>query len=343
MQFAGYSSAGAARIASVCVLTVSLGGCYTMNGGGSSGGGLTKPTTLTTPTTPTSGPFTSFIGNFTGKAVGSGGTTNQFTNVTNFDDPSGQQASQLNVDVRAGQTPATKQVFLSGAAPFTIQSGEATVESNGSSYRGAVVNGSSAYAVFSNTPGSRLDASLGSPSLQYAYAGVAHIGAMRAGTTGGRAFSTSGLFGGAATSDMPTSGKADYAGGFEGMENSALNDQPMKVSNISGKANLSADFAARTVRGRIDDVSNHSVGPIKQAAGYRIEFNGAITGSSFSGSSWLTRANSDAPLSGYAHSGNLQGGFFGPGATETAGGLTVNAADANKKMQVAGAFGAKKK
>ena len=54
-------------------------------------------------------------------------------------------------------------------------------------------------------------------------------------------------------------------------------------------------------------------------------------------------ANSDAPLSGYTHSGNLQGGFFGPGATETAGGLTANAADANKKMQVTGAFGGKKK
>jgi hypothetical protein len=340
MQGAWSVVAGAGRIAGVCVLAAGLGGCYTMNGAGSSGGGAVKPTT---PTTPTPGPFTSFIGNFTGKALGSGGTTNQFTNVTKFDDPSGKQASDLNVEVRTTQTPGMKQVFVSGAAPFTIQSSEATVESNGSSYRGAEVNGSNRWAVFSNTPGSRLDASLGSNSLQYAYAGVGHIGAMRAGTTGDSAFATSGLFGGAATSDMPTSGKADYAGGFEGIENSALTGQPMKVSNISGKANLSADFAAKTVRGRIDDVSNHSLGPFKQAAGYSIGFDGAISGASFSGRSWLTQSNSDAPLSGYSHSGVLQGGFFGPGAAETAGALTVNSSDANRKMQVTGAFGAKKK
>jgi hypothetical protein len=341
MQGAWSVVAGAGRIAGVCVLAASLGGCYTMNGGGSSGGGGAKPTTPTTPTTPAA--FTSFIGIFTGKALGSGGTTNQFTNVTKFDDPSGRQASNLSVDVRTSQTPGMKQVFVSGAAPFTIQSSEATVESNGSSYRGAVVNSSNSYAVFSNTPGTRLDASLGSPSLQYAYAGVGHIGAMRAGTTGDTAFATSGLFGGAATGDMPTSGKADYAGGFEGIENSALNGQPMKVSNISGKANLSADFAAKTVRGRIDDVSNHSLGPIKQAAGFSIGFNGSMTGSTFSGSSWLTQANSDAPLSGYSSTGVMQGGFFGPGAAETAGALTVNSSDASRKLQVTGAFGAKKK
>ena len=341
MQGAWSVVVGAGRIAGVCVLAASLGGCYTMNGGGSSGGGGAKPTTPTTPTTPAA--FTSFIGIFTGKALGSGGTTNQFTNVTKFDDPSGRQASNLSVDVRTSQTPGMKQVFVSGAAPFTIQSSEATVESNGSSYRGAVVNSSNSYAVFSNTPGTRLDASLGSPSLQYAYAGVGHIGAMRAGTTGDTAFATSGLFGGAATGDMPTSGKADYTGGFEGIENSALNGQPMKVSNISGKANLSADFAAKTVRGRIDDVSNHSLGPIKQAAGFSIGFNGSMTGSTFSGSSWLTQANSDAPLSGYSSTGVMQGGFFGPGAAETAGALTVNSSDASRKLQVTGAFGAKKK
>ncbi len=62
-----------------------LGGCYTMNGAGSSGGGAVKPTT---PTTPTPGTLTSFNGIFTGRLWGPGGTTNQFTNVTKFDDPS---------------------------------------------------------------------------------------------------------------------------------------------------------------------------------------------------------------------------------------------------------------
>ena len=143
---------------------------------------------------------------------------------------------------------------------------------------------------------------------------------------------------------MPTSGKADYAGSFEGLEQVAPTSSPVQTSNISGKANLAADFGAKTVRGRIDDENNHSAGPLKQSTGYSIGFDGKITDSSFAGASWLTQKNSDAPLASTTqNSGSLQGGFFGPGAAEASGALGVTAEDANRKTLITGAFGAKKK
>ncbi len=187
--------------------------------------------------------------------------------------------SNLSVDVRTSQTPGMKQVFVSGAAPFTIQSSEATVESNGSSYRGAVVNSSNAWAVFSNTPGSRLDASLGSNSLQYAYAGVGHI-RDEAGTRA-TALSPHRACWRRRHQRYADVRQGRLSGGFEGIENSALTGQPMKVSNISGKANLSADFAAKTFAAVLMLSQNQQPPPrpFKQAAGYASEFRtGAISG-----------------------------------------------------------------
>jgi hypothetical protein len=219
----------------------------------------------------------------------------------------------------------------------------ANLESNGSAVRGSIVNGQNNWVALSNSPGSRLDGSLGAPSLEHSYGGVASsTGGVRSGSSSDTSFNIAGIFGGRATSDMPTSGRADYAGGFEGLEHSSV-DAKLQISNVSGKANLSADFAAKTVRGRIDDVKNHSSGPIAQSAGYSIGYNGSISGPNFAGASWLTQVNSDAPLNGYSQNGSLQGGFFGPGAAEATGALSTLAADGNKRLLVTGAFGSKKK
>lgn len=331
MQFAGYSLAGAARIASVCVLTVSLGGCYTMgNGGGPAPAAVSsKPTTPPAPA-----PFTALNSSVSSQAVVSDILTNRYTHDTTFTPRNEATATPVSVDPKG----------VSVQRAQSMRDDNARIESNGTSLRGSVVISSTTWATFSSTPGSRLDASLGSSSLEHSYAGSGMVGPLRAGTSGGSAFQAFGFFGGSATSNMPTSGKADYAGGFEGIEHSAVTGQPMQASNISGKANVSADFAARTVRGRIDDVNNHSVGPMPQPAGYSIGFTGAISNALYTGSSWITQRNSDAPLAGAVqNTGVVQGGFFGPGAVETAGGLSVTTADANRKMLVTGGFGAKKK
>jgi hypothetical protein len=265
-------------------------------------------------------------------------------------------AAEMTVETKAQPTTIQTQVQKlndgSGRQRVDVSAGtfgyfgtnDGTLESNGAAVRGAAVNAPETWATFSDKPGSRLDASLGAPSLAHSYVGTGSLGKRAAASTGDFFSYAFGFFGGKSTTDMPTSGKAEYAGGFEGLEQTATAGAPVQTSNISGKANLSADFAAKTVRGRIDDVNNHSLGPVKTAAGYSIGFDGKITNSTFAGSSWLTQKNSDAPVNGFTQNGGtLQGGFFGPGAAETAGAIGLAAADANKKVLVTGAFGGRKK
>ena len=344
MQTTLSSAANVGRVAGVCLLAASLGGCYTTGaGGGGSGGGASKATTTTTTTTPTPAKFTALYGPVTAKAVSSSGYTDSlFTKTTPMSISS--EASNVNIDVTPapeGGTQRRASIGILGFRPLTTDN--ANIESNGSSVRGSIIHDQTSWVVLSNSPGSRLDGSLGVSSLEHSFAGAASsTGGVRAGSGSDVAFDAAGIFGGRSTSDMPTSGKADYAGGFEGLEHSSA-DATLQISNVSGKANLAADFAAKTVRGRIDDVKNHNSGPLAQSAGYSVAFDGKMTGSNFAGTSWLTQANSDAPMSGFSQSGNLQGGFFGPGAAEAAGGLSALGVNGNKKLLVTGAFGAKKK
>lgn len=337
------SAAAFGRIAGVCLLTSALGGCYTMGGGGQTTGAAKPTSTTTTPPTPAK--FTPVLGQFMAKAVVGSGSTDTLSYATDMrvDSTPGGQNVEANVTTSPDNSALRRASFIIGSIG-QIASDNATIESNGSAVRGQAVNSQNDWVVLSNAPGSRLDASLGATSLEHSYAGTAWKSSPARGPTGRDiTFGAAGIFGGRSTSDMPTSGKADYAGGFEGVENSSFG-ATVQTSSLSGKANLTADFAARTVRGRIDDVKNHNAGPIPQSTAYSIGYTGTITGSAFSGTSWLTQANSDAPLAYAVQNGTLQGGFFGPGAAETAGGLSAAATlDSNRKMLVTGAFGAKKK
>lgn len=329
------------RFSAVALLAASLAGCYTAGGGGSPTGGTTTTTTTTTPPAK----FYAVNGQLNANAVRASGYTDVlFNNRTNMNvDTTGPGTFEANI-YSSTDSPSGRRVTVSGSGFGYFTADNFTLESNGAAARGALVGGPDAWATYANSPGSRLDGSLGATSLEHSFAGVAfRKGGVRSGSSSDVSWSVAGLYGGRSTSDMPTSGRADYAGGFEGIEN-ASTDATMRTSNISGKADVSADFGARTVRGRIDNVNNHSAGPLAQSAGYSIGFNGTMTGSSISGTSWLTQRNSDAPLPGFTQtSGTMQGGFFGPGAAEVAGGVSTLATNGNHKLMVTGGFGAKKK
>jgi hypothetical protein len=331
-------SVGAARLVVVCAVAGSLGGCYSM------GGGSKTTTTPTTPTTPAK--FTPASGTVNSKGVVTQVIANAYTNATTMTvENQGNLPITIQTQVQAlNDNSGLQRVDVSAGTYGWFGVNDAKVETNGAAVRGTAVNSADTFALFTNTPGSRLDTSLGAPSLESSYIGLGSLGKRARGSTGDFYSNAFSFFGGKSTTDMPTTGKADYAGTFEGLEQSAATGAPVLTSNISGKANLSADFAAKTVRGRIDDVNNHSVGPMPQPAGYSIGFTGAISNALYAGSSWITQRNSDAPLAGAVqNTGVVQGGFFGPGAVETAGGLSVTTADANRKMLVTGGFGAKKK
>ena len=331
-------SVGAARLMVVCAVAGSLGGCYSV------GGGSKTTTTPTTPTTPAK--FTPASGTVNSKGVVTQVIANAYTNATTMTvENQGNLPITIQTQVQAlNDNSGLQRVDVSAGTYGWFGVNDAKVETNGAAVRGTAVNSADTFALFTNTPGSRLDTSLGAPSLENSYIGLGSLGKRARGSTGDFYSNAFSFFGGKSTTDMPTTGKADYAGTFEGLEQSAATGAPVLTSNISGKANLSADFAAKTVRGRIDDVNNHSLGPIKTASPYSIAFDGKITNSSFAGASWITQKNSDAPLNGFSqNSGVVQGGFFGSAAAEAAGALGVSAADASKKTLITGAFGAKKK
>ncbi len=109
------------------------------------------------------------------------------------------------------------------------------MESNGSSVRGNAVSSSDTRVIFTEKPA----AGSTRASARQAYSirtRVGSLGKWAAGSTGDFFSYAFGFFGGKSTTDMPTSGKADYAGTFEGLEQSAPTGLPVQTSNISGTA-----------------------------------------------------------------------------------------------------------
>lgn len=324
----------ASRIALICAVAGGLSGCYSM------GGSNANPA----PTPPPPAKFTPFSGTLNSQGVVTTMVSNVYTNATTMTVETKETATIVQTQVQAlNDQSGNQRVDTSAGTYGWFGTNDGKLETNGAAVRGNSILSSDTWAIYTNTPGSRLDTSLGAPSLEHSYVGLGSLGKRAVGSAGAMRSHTFAFFGGKSTTDMPTSGKADYKGAFEGVEQSVATGGAPQTSSISGKANLSADFAAKTVRGRVDDVNNHTSGPIKTPSGYSIAFDGKITQSGFAGNAWLTQKNSDAPLSGFVeNSGTLQGGFFGAGAAEAAGALGVSAADANKKLLVTGAFGAKK-
>jgi hypothetical protein len=317
------------------VSAAALSGCY---------GGAGKSSD---PVDPPADPvrFVAASGTILSNAVVTQAVTNANTNAASLTVETGALPTRIQTQVQPLNMPSPyRRVDVSVGTFGWFGTNEGLMETNGSAVRGSAVVSPDTWAVFTNTPGSRLDASLGASSLEHSYTGVGSMGRRAVGTTGDFASHAFGVFGGASTTNMPTSGRADYSGSFEGLEQTAQTGQALRTANISGVANLTADFTARTVRGRIDDVNNHSAGNLRQPADYSIGFDGRITDSSFNGASWLTARNSDLPLAGFTqNAGTAQGGFFGPGAAEVAGAVGVSAANANGQTLVTGGFGGKRR
>jgi hypothetical protein len=343
MQMTRNSAARLGRLAGLCVLAGGLGGCYSMAGGGGGSGGAAAKAAAT-PAAVTPAKFSTFVGTMNAKGVNTQSIVNAFDpTVRTYTVETKDKPDDVVAYVKTPD-PDTKLQDVDVKARAGFFSNKASFESNGAAFRGHATSDDKTWAVVSNSPGSRLDSSLGSMSLESSFAGVAAFGPRMAGRTGTSYSYASGFFGGQTAGNMPTSGRAEYIGAFEGIEESTVNGSESVRRNISGKANLTADFAARSVSGRIDDINNHNLGPIKVPAGYSLAFDGRITNTEFSGAAWMTNRNSNAPLDFTPqNSGVVQGGFFGPGAAETAGALGVATGDSVRKSLITGAFGAKKK
>jgi len=123
--------------------------------------------------------------------------------------------------------------------------------------------------------------------------------------------------------EMPASGGATYSGDIwadswaSRPENASLNAQ----TRYRGALSLTADFAAGSIAGEIDELVRRAPGETDYSAtsGRFVIDNGSISGNELSGD-----------LSGLGYSGTVDGSFYGPAAAEVGG--VMRATDANSNM-----------
>lgn len=110
------------------------------------------------------------------------------------------------------------------------------------------------------------------------------------------------------SSEMPTSGTADYAAAIDGYWTDSSG-----LSALNGSAALSADFGAGTVDGEFD-ISGTNVNTAATKAFDTFTGTADISDNTFSGALDGTNTN---------YSGDWDGGFFGPNAKEIGGSFRV--------------------
>ena len=126
-----------------------------------------------------------------------------------------------------------------------------------------------------------------------------------------------------APDDMPTSGDATYDGEVRAESwaarpaGASINDQ----TRYRGALSLTADFAAGSIAGEIDQLTRRMPGETDYSAtsGRLLIDNGSISGNELSGD-----------LSGLGYTGTVNGAFYGPAAAELGG--MLQATDANSNM-----------
>lgn len=142
-----------------------------------------------------------------------------------------------------------------------------------------------------------------------------------------------------AVSDLPKNVTATYSGGFvgavSGKSGSGSTTYPQEVLGTSA---VTANFGSGAVDGRI---SNMTVGSQQQALGADIVMNGTMSGNGYTGTASLVNVNGSTPIAP-TQTGNMNGAFYGAGATETAGAVAVKATDGVSSVAIAGGFGGKR-
>lgn len=206
-------------------------------------------------------------------------------------------------------------------------------------------------ACFGNCPYLQLALTGGSPaSLTYSTYGLWAEGWARIMET--QRFGTFATGTATPGSQIPRTGTAVYAGGFNGAVGEALGPNfrqlPMEFS-FSGTATLNADFGANTIEGRVTNITGPLITPWRGAPPARVLNDivlsgGTITGPSFAGVAAVAPASATTTLDLAGAVGQFAGQFYGPQAAEVAGtvALTAPATATANTFSIIGSFGAHK-
>lgn len=351
-----YKRARAVIACSAALLSSLLAGCGGGGGGGGGGGALVASVPASASSTPPaavykqpSGAYYDFRGSFRSEGLAS---RMQIEGSRDINDDYIATSMDVTLDEE-------RRSFLTTALPNHQSTGQqdrhdVSTLSAGmgvtSEMKGAIgSNEADLYTGFGSSDegdyvsvSSLLRSSLGPTTLSYAYAG---LGAKVTATqSGGYDVYHFNFFGGqkTQTSDMPSAGTANYAGAFNG-DVTWLDSGRISYADLDGNVSLTADFDANSVRGSIDGIRfYHASEPTRTYidSPFSIDVNGAISGNQFSGNAQFKNVTTGA-LSN-PRSGVMQGGFFGPQASEAAGALAVTTTGSSGTTLVTGSFGAKK-
>lgn len=114
------------------------------------------------------------------------------------------------------------------------------------------------------------------------------------------------------TTDSPSSGRVTYTGGLTGLGFSTV------AGVASGNVSIDANFDNRTVAGTVSSIviRDEDV-PTSTGTLGNIGFNGTMS------TDRATYTGTNVTIGGNAATGLVDGGFYGPGAAETAGSIVA--------------------
>jgi hypothetical protein len=139
-----------------------------------------------------------------------------------------------------------------------------------------------------------------------------------------------------ALSTMPTT-TATYSGQFLGAEANRAG-----LDFLVGNSSVTANFGAGTVNGNVTSLNRITASGASVTSGYGLSMTGTISGNTYSGTTGFTNAAGTAPA-GTVSSSNMNGGFYGAAAAETAGSLSViGTAPVAGPIAVTGGFGGRR-
>jgi hypothetical protein len=145
------------------------------------------------------------------------------------------------------------------------------------------------------------------------------------------------------TSTMPSSGSATYTGGAVGYVIQPVADNSHNAGQFWGTSTLNANFGTGGITGSITGINVYSVnnggsGQTLLGTMNNIGLAATISGAQYSGTTDVTGSAGTAfDITGAT--GQIKGGFYGPGAAETAGVFYLTGGANNTSLM--GSFGAK--
>lgn len=240
--------------------------------------------------------------------------------------------------------------FESGSAGNVASSSDGSLTATSSGYDITLpgANGVTTYAIGADTTftatadGSNLSGSFtggAASTLNYATYGAWETTNVQGSVQSMGVFA--GAVPGAGVSDRPADGVASYSGKATGYASLASGVQ----HKLDGNVALTADFGANTIAGSVTGMTASQIDASTRGVGAALTTNdinlttGLITGTSFAGTAALAPGAGATQVDLGAAAGTFGGAFYGVGAPEAAGSISMTAPGA---ANIIASFGAAK-